>query len=274
MDANFKHLWIATVEAVELLGQAATPLDPHIHHARAVLAAALQHLYYEVDENDLMSPTEPTEAVPIPPIADDLDSADDLSPAPRSLADYREERGMTVLEFGRWLGIAHFEYAAVVNRRPVDRRIRDQIAYKLGVDWWAIAEFMPEQPQPHREVAPLPARPDAEPPDEPWYFLDEVTGRIRSGPHDEPYPENALHLYDYATEGAAQLIALWDFDWPQTEEDQLPPGGRNVIEYKSKGRNILVYDWMYEDEDDDAEDDLDDPDADEGSLEDHLAHNS
>ena len=49
--------------------------------------------------------------------------------------------------FGDWLGIAHFEYAAVIHRLPVDRRLRDQIAYKLGVAWQAIAEFMPEPPR-------------------------------------------------------------------------------------------------------------------------------
>lgn len=164
MDANFMHLWTAAFEAVELLGQATTPLDPHVHHARAVLAAALQHLHCEVDESDLPNPTEPTEVVSAPAGDGDLDRTDDPSVKPRSLADYRSERGMTVLQFGRWLGIAHFEYATVVHRRPVDRRIRDQIAYKLGVDWRAIAEFVPEQPPPRRAIAALPARPGAEPP--------------------------------------------------------------------------------------------------------------
>lgn len=278
MDANFKHLWIATVEAVELIGQAATPLDPHVHHARAVLAAALQHLHYKVNEDDLMSPTEPTEAVPAVPPADDLQSADDPAPIPRSLADYRTERGMTVLQFGQWLGIAHFEYAAVVHRQPVDRRICDQIAYKLGVDWHAIAEFMPKHPQPelYREITPIPAPPGAKPPAEPWYLLDEVTGRIRSGPHHESLPKNAFYLWDPLTDGAAQLVVLDDFKERSTAEEQLPPEGHNVIEYTSKGRSVLIYDWMYESEieDDDAEDDLDDDDRDEGDLEDHLAHNS
>lgn len=243
MDANFTYLWAAAVEAVELLGEAARPLDPHVHHARAVLVAALHHLSCELAEEDwvaasspaedVASRTAPMEVVSAPAADDDLDPIDDPSPSPRSLADYREARGMTVLEFGRWLGIAHFEYAAAVHRRPVDRRIRDQIAYKLGVPWRAIAEFRPAQPKPLRDVLPLPAPPNAKPLAEPWYLIDAVTGRIRSGPHHEPLPANACFLLDELTVGDAQLVCLYNDDGPGTEEEAVPPAGyrRDVREW-------------------------------------------
>jgi hypothetical protein len=31
------------------------------------------------------------------------------------------------------LGITHQEYSHVIHRLPVDQRLRDQIAYKLGI---------------------------------------------------------------------------------------------------------------------------------------------
>jgi len=62
---------------------------------------------------------------------------------------------MTLPQFTEWLGIAHFEYAAVVHRQRVDHGLRDQIAYRLGVPKTQIAEFLP--PQPRLRPLPLPA---------------------------------------------------------------------------------------------------------------------
>ena len=56
-------------------------------------------------------------------------------PTPRSLADYRQERGMRIPAFTAFLGVTLDDYAQVVQRGPVDRRLRDQIAYRLRVPW-------------------------------------------------------------------------------------------------------------------------------------------
>ena len=92
------------------------------------------------------------------------------------------------------LGITHQEYAHVMHRRPVDRRIRDQIADKLGIRWSAIAEFMPEAALPWLEIASIPAPAGAPPPAEPWYLVQQTTGRIVSGPHDAPLPGKVRSL--------------------------------------------------------------------------------
>ena len=62
---------------------------------------------------------------------------------------------MHIPAFTAFLGITHQEYAHVFYREPLDRRVRDQIAYKLGVDWREIAEFMPAQPQTWPEIVPV-----------------------------------------------------------------------------------------------------------------------
>jgi hypothetical protein len=41
---------------------------------------------------------------------------------------------MHIPAFTAFLGITHQEYAHVFYRQPLDRRVRDQIAYKLGVE--------------------------------------------------------------------------------------------------------------------------------------------
>ncbi len=159
---------------------------------------------------------------------DDLALVDAPYPALRRLTDYRQERNLSMLAFIAMLGITHQEYAHVIHRLPVDRRLRDQIAYKLGVDWSAIAEFMPEDALPWPEILPLPAPPGELPPDEPWYLVHQTTGRIVSGPHHEPLPENAAYYCDPLTRQTTNLITLFPV-WT-TEEAQIPPGGYSAEE--------------------------------------------
>jgi len=130
---------------------------------------------------------------------------------------------MHIPAFTAFLGITHQEYAHVFYREPLDRRVRDQIAYKLGVDWREIAEFMPQQPQPWPEIVAEPAPEGAPFPHEPWYLVDHVTGRITSGPHDAPIPANGGYLCDPLTNGPTNLVGL-SYPWG-SEEEQLPPAG-------------------------------------------------
>lgn len=218
MEPTLMELRRTMVEAIELLDQSLVPLDPHTHRARAVLLAALCRFYCSSGREDAL----PSEA----PVHQDNDDLDDIAwpPAP-SLSDYRQERGMRIHEFTDWLGIAHYEYANVVHRVPVDRRLRDQIAFRLGVRWTEIAEFGPKQPQPEPPPLPelIPALPGSPPPNEPWYLIDEYTGKIVSGPHHEPVPENGWHTQEPLTGKGTNLISLSSY--PGTEEQGLPPDG-------------------------------------------------
>jgi len=56
---------------------------------------------------------------------DDVDSVDLAPLTARSLSEYRQERGMHIPAFTAFLGITHQEYAHVIYRQPLDRRVRD-----------------------------------------------------------------------------------------------------------------------------------------------------
>lgn len=223
MRTDLGHLHTSLVHAVTILRQDTTMPEAQVDHALAILRAALSH--WRFDPSIIAAAADSA-----PEIVDTDDRAeeaiDDIEiPPPRSLSDYRRERGMTILAFGDWLGIAHFEYAGVIHRLPVDRRLRDQIAYKLGVAWQAIAEFMPERPpQPRPQPVPIPAPDGTPPPDEPWYLFDDETGYILSGPHNTSVPENGFYLSDPLAGGPSNLVVLHDFSG-YTEEQQLPPEG-------------------------------------------------
>src|SRR4051812_44355395 len=82
---------------------------------------------------------------------------------------------------------------------------------------------MPAQPQTWPEIVPEPAPADAPSPLEPWYLIDEETGRIVSGPHTMPIPANGGYLCDPLTNGPTNLVGL---SYPLgCEEEQLPPEG-------------------------------------------------
>jgi hypothetical protein len=233
MDASLLCLHASVVEAVTILQRDPAPLDARAHHALAVLQAALIYLQYNVVEEPPAPDLDGLDTTAAQ-VDDDTDSVDLAPLTARSLSDYRVERGMRIPAFTAFLGITHQEYAHVIHRQPLDRRVRDQIAYKLGVEWREIAEFMPAQPQTWPEIVPLPA-PDGEPlPPEPWYLVDEETGRITSGPHDTPIPANGGYLCDQLTYESTNLVALW---YPSTsEEDQLPPEGYSARDLQ------LIYD--------------------------------
>jgi hypothetical protein len=222
MDVALRELHASVVEAVTILQRDPAPLDARAHHTLAVLQAALLHLHSTMVEEEPPAP-DPEELETDAQVDDDTDSVDLVPLAARSLSDYRQERGMNIPAFTAFLGITHQEYAHVVYRQPLDRRVRDQIAFKLGVDWREIAEFMPAQPQTWPEIVPLPASEGEPPPPEPWYLVDHVTGRITSGPHTTPIPANGAYLCDQLTNASTNLVALW---YPFTrEEENLPPEG-------------------------------------------------
>jgi hypothetical protein len=234
MAVDLHHLRGALEEAITILEQDATPMTARVDHTLAILYAAL------VYHADLLAVHEsipkPAHALPNEgeQVDDDLD-ADDISfPAPRRLADYRRERAMHIPAFTAFLGITHADYAAVVRRHALDRRLRDQIAYKLGVQWQEIAEFMPEPPpQPRPQPAPIPASDDAPPPLRPWYLFDDETGRILSGPHTTPVPQNGYFLSHPLLPNRLDLIVLHDFSG-YTEEDQLLPDAYTREELQEK----------------------------------------
>jgi hypothetical protein len=222
MDAELHYLHASVMEAVTILQRDPAPLDARAHHALAVLQAALLYLQYNMAEEEPPA-LDPQELDTAAQVDDDTDTVDYLPLAPRSLSDYRQERGMHIPAFTAFLGITQQEYAYVFYREPLDRRVRDQIAYKLGVDWREIAEFMPAQPQTWPEIVPEPAPEGAPLPSEPWYLVDRVRGRITSGPHTTPVPANGAYLCDQLTYAPTNLVALWP---PfRREEDQLPPEG-------------------------------------------------
>ena len=197
IEDDLRQLSAAVVQAVGILRQDGKPPDARTHHALAVLLAALSVLDLKALE-ERQAPTAAARVVePSAPADDDLDAIDLAQPVPRSLADYREERGMTIPQFIAFLGILHHDYAAVIHRQPVDRRLRDQIAFRLGMSWPMIAEFLPSAPpEPRLRPIPIPAPPEATPPDEAWYLVDRETGSIVSGPHHEALPLNAAYLVD------------------------------------------------------------------------------
>jgi hypothetical protein len=215
MEDDLRQLSAAVVRAIGILRQDGAPRDARAHHALAVLLAALWVLDLEAAavEEHHASAADPRAAVPSARADDDMDTIDLVQPTPRSLFAYREERGMTIPQFTAFLGIPHHEYAAVVHRQPVDRRLRDQIAFRLGVSWPAIAEFVPPAPpEPRPQPIPMPAPPEAAPPDEPWYLVDNETGSILSGPHHEALPANAAYLGDPILGGLTNLVILWSDD--------------------------------------------------------------
>jgi hypothetical protein len=199
------QLRAAVVAAVGALRQIADPVDDRVHQALTVLDQALA-ISVETPDAEGASAGDGDELV------------ERVRPRPRSLSDYRQERGMSIPQFTDWLGIAHFEYAHVVHRQPVDPRLRDQIAFRLGVSWTQIAEFLPLEPPPPE---PVPAT--AGPPREPWYLIE-----VLSGPHETPLPANACYLGDPATGAPTNFVVLHD-DWP-SEEEQLPPEGYTAAE--------------------------------------------
>ena len=228
MDTTLADLRASVIEALQILRADADPLNVRAISADAVLIAALWRLEYIWGEAAPLAEEAPTVAAASVPAADEeTDALDDAYPHPRSLVEYRQERQMRISEFVDSLGIGHFEYLEVVHRRPVDRRLRDQIAFKLGVAWQEIAEFMPEQPG--SRLVPLPPREGALPPREPWYLFDDETGRIISGPHHEPLPENGHYLGDPITGASTSLVVLWD-RLHLTEEGQLLPDGHGTKE--------------------------------------------
>ena len=140
---------------------------------------------------------------------------------------------ITVPPITTLLGITLQEYAHVIHRLPVDRRIRDQIAYKLGIRWSAIAEFMPEAALPWLEIASIPAPAGAPPPAEPWYLVHETTGRIVSGPHDAPLPGNAVYLCDPLTQRTTNLVVLfaaWTSEEAQLQSEGYSAHERRIME--------------------------------------------
>jgi hypothetical protein len=222
MDAALRYLHASVVEAVTILQRDPLPLDARAHHTLAVLQAALLHVKYHMAEEEPPAP-DSVELDTAAQVDDDTDIVELAPLAARSLSEYRQERGMHIPAFTALLGITHQEYAHVFYRQPLDRRVRDQIAYKLGVDWREIAEFMPAQPQIWPEIVPIPAPEGAPRPREPWYLIDEETGRIVSGPHATPIPVNAGYLGDPLTHAPTNLVALC---YPLgCEEEQLPPEG-------------------------------------------------
>lgn len=238
MDANLLHLRTSVIEAVTILQKSHNPLDIRVDHANAVLRAALWHLGREQNEEPSATDVDPEVAVASERGDDEMEIIDSLHPTPRSLSDYRRDRGMRISAFTDWLGIPQHEYAHIIHRQPVDRRLRDHVAYKLGVEWRVIAEFMPKPPpEPYVRLVPIPAPEGTEPPPEPWYLLDEETGQVISGPHTEPIPENAGYLSHPLIGNPCNLVVLYDLSG-YTEENQLPPDG-----YSAKERSWRYDDW-------------------------------
>jgi hypothetical protein len=234
IEDDLRRLSAAVVRAVGILRQDGAPPDAPAHHALAVLLAALSVLDLKALEERQAPVATARVTVPNAPADDDLDTIDLAQPTPRSLADYREERGMTIPQFTALLGILHHDYAAVIHRQPVDRRLRDQIAFRLGVPWPAIAEFMPlAPPEPRPRPIPIPAPPEATPPGEAWYLVDKYTGTLISGPHHEAPPLNVVYLVNPILCGPTNLVILWDDDW-FGEEHQLSP-----VDYMLRERQRL-----------------------------------
>lgn len=235
MEAELRDLRAAVVEALHILRGDANPLDVRAGHADAVLTAALWRLRAVPIADAPTEEEEPDGSAEraSPPAADDRDADNGeaiVFPEPRPLAAYRQERRLTIPAFTDWLGILHHEYAAVVRRLPVDRRLRDQIAFKLGVPWREIAEFMPAPaPAPRPRPVPKPAPAGARPPLRPWFLFDEDAGTIISGPHHEPIPANGWILGDPITWMPTNLVTLHDASG-MTEEDRLPPEGYSAAE--------------------------------------------
>jgi len=231
MESDLSYLRAAVVEALTLLQADAAPLAARAFHAQAVLRTALWRLGLAQQD---AAPTLQVDPLVMPAGAEAGDNDDDLAALPRrtlrSLSDERRERRMTIPQFTAWLGIAHHEYAAVVQRRLVDRRLRDQIAFTLGVAWHALAECMPEPPLPPRpRPRPLPPSDDAPPPDEPWFLVDAETGAIVSGPDHAPLPANAGYRSDPLRGGPTNLVVIVD-RMPVPEEALLLLGGYSAAE--------------------------------------------
>jgi hypothetical protein len=207
MESELLPLRAAVVAAIDIISRTTEPADDRVQQALALLTHALAE--------------PPDRSTADAGAADERALIDLARPRPRRLSDYRQERGMTIPQFTAFLGIAHFEYAQVVHRQKVDPRLRDQIAFRLGVPWQAIAEFLPPAPQPR--PVPIPAPATATPPDEPWYLVEVI-----SGPHTTPLPENALQLPDPATRTPTNFVILYN-PWT-TEEGQLPPEGYSARE--------------------------------------------
>jgi hypothetical protein len=213
METDLGSLRAAVVAAVDILGGTTDPADDRVQRALALLTHAL------AAPPDLSAAD--TGAV------EDMAPIDLVRPQPRRLSDYRQVRAMTIPQFTAFLGIAHFEYAHVVHRQKIDLRLRDQIAFRLGVPWQAIAEFMPREPPTSRpRPIPIPPPATAEPPDEPWNLVEVV-----SGPHTTALPANALPLGDPVTQAPTNFI-LYD-PWT-TEEGQLPPEGYSARERRER----------------------------------------
>jgi hypothetical protein len=228
MDEKLRHLCTAVVRAVGILRQDADPVDARAHYADAVLRTALWHIGYNPADFRPRA-VEPELVVPSAGTDDDADSLDLAQLTSRRLADYRQEREMTIPQFADFLGLLHPEYVAVVQRQKVDRRVRDQIAFRLGVPWTMIAEFMPPPPRPRPEPRPAPA--GAEPPPELWYLVDEESGEVISGPHTEPIPENSDYLHDPIAGESTNLAVV--FDDTIVEYNLLPPDGYTADERRA-----------------------------------------
>jgi len=237
MEANQTHLRTSIIAALTILRHDTMSLEARVQDAEAALLAAL--VYCDAHTPEEAAPEAPEPALPgIDAALADMEQIDRFHPEPRQLSAYRQERGMRIPAFTAFLGIAHHEYAAIVRRCPSDRRLRDQIAFKLGVAWQAIAEFMPEPPpQPRSQPLPLPPREGAKPPSHPWYLVDEETGQVLSGPHTDPLPANAVYLGDPRTWEPSNLVVLHDYS-ACTEEDQLPAEG-----FSAKEREAMYADW-------------------------------
>jgi hypothetical protein len=241
MGTDLRHLRGALEEAITILEQDTTAIAARVDHTLAVLYATLVH-----HRGALADPEPPLEADQDTQNEDqradgELDDSAILFPPPHRLANYRQERGMHIPAFTAFLGITHVDYVAVVHRQAVDRRLRDQIAYKLGVRWQEIAEFMSETPpKPQPQPVPIPAPDDALPPHRPWYLVDDETGRVLSGPHATPVPENGYYIGHLLAHKAPDLVVLHDFSG-YTREDQLPPGG-----YTKKELQEMYPDWDFE----------------------------
>lgn len=219
------------IEAVNVLQDETIPLEKRTQDARATLFAALCRFYDSYPEEQTASSSEPVHQIAGEFIDNEVNLAELESPA-RSLSDYREERKMHIPDFTDFLGILHPEYADVVHRLPVDRRVRDQIAFRLGVHWTEIAEFMPRQNQPEiplPPIAPIPAPEGTPPPEEPWYLVERFTGKIVSGPHNEPVPLNGFYVAEPLTGECGNIIELAE-PLNGIEEESLPPGGYNAEE--------------------------------------------
>lgn len=255
MEDHLTHLHTSVLAAILVLQHDARSLDARVEEAEAVLCAALLCWDMRACIDATLSPGTLNVTNSGESLATTSAPVNRPDPAPLPLSAYRQERGLTISAFTEMLGIFHHEYVAVIHRQPVDPRVRDQIAFKLGVPWQAIAEFMPKPP-PQLKPRPvaIPPGEGAEVPSTPWYLVDEQTGQVLSGPHTEPLPENAVYLHDPFKGEEWNLVVLCDYSH-LTEEDCLPPGGY------SRNERDAVYDNEYALEDDSAIDSR--PDLDE-----------